>query len=687
MKQVDQLIRDEGAPPTLPSLGRDYLASGVVRHRAHWVDLILEQGASANLNPAVDFEKIARDLIAGIRKKEIEILNEKIDGAPAIVFGFDSDDRPFVVYKLDIGRKSGPPRLIHSREDCAKYFDLDNPVGQILAEAIEQLAPAMQRYGRRDLTFQADLLFTPVSGEKREDPLTQSLHFKPNRHGIEYILPQGSKFQPYAAEAKVGLVVHTVGVRQIGEEGKLEINPSSETLEIEALLKAIRSPELFAIDPWSRKVRIDQNMQLGFTQDKATRAEELLSSIRDKSSSLSREFQAEWKRLLPHLKIFFNSSLKDGGTGGIYKAAQADEPFDFQRILDKFQGWVDARSIKAGPTPKWVARKFEHLRTASHGEFSALCEAYFDAIRLQYLLKPHMQEVYSSKLGGGRIEGVILQSGETVVKLVDRLDFTMLNFQGDEERRRIRKLNNRAKDYEPVDQRKKFASLETLPAPFNSWHPGAVFVILKAQPPHTGHIALINEVVAKAGDAPVYVIASAKSPIVRSAHWKRFGATDTKRELNDQDYTYILDKNLRKEILRAGVEKAAKIHFIEPQAFWAYVSRAKKEEASGQVYLAMGEKEADEGRYDKQLEKYRSHLCPIVVKMQKEGISGTMVREAIKAVAQSGDFHSEQLLDRAFEFIPADRRNDVIERVIQAWKKVDAHASRFRKTSSNENLN
>jgi len=281
--------------------------------------------------------------------------------------------------------------------------------------------------------------------------MKNAVRIKANPFGIEYVLPAGSKFYNFAARAKVGLVVHTVGRRIIDAETKevVGVEPLEDMDAIESFVKTIRSQAVFAIDPWSRRVEIDRGEDT-FTAEKRAHIEFMLRDMRTDLSRLDRDFRERWRSFLPHFRTFLNASLKEGRSGGIYRAAEAGEEFHFGLLAERFYEWLVMRSetmrispkgAKSRLAPKKMPGEFEDLIDECRDSLKTYFRAYFNANRILYLLKPHMQEVYASKLGGGQIEGVMISNKTTKVKLVDRLGFTMQNFSGENQR----KIGKRAK--------------------------------------------------------------------------------------------------------------------------------------------------------------------------------------------------------------------------------------------------
>ncbi|MCB0337819.1 MAG: hypothetical protein KDD62_15990, partial [Bdellovibrionales bacterium] len=72
---------------------------GTLQHSEHFVDLILEQAGFPGDRQFQAFSAIAEKMIAELQQDTIPTVNEKIDGSPAVVLGFDAEGKAFVAYK------------------------------------------------------------------------------------------------------------------------------------------------------------------------------------------------------------------------------------------------------------------------------------------------------------------------------------------------------------------------------------------------------------------------------------------------------------------------------------------------------------------------------------------------------------------------------------------------------------
>lgn len=644
--------------------------SGLLRHGEHWVDLILSQGGSADPRYFKSFQQLARSLAASAKEGKFARVNEKIDGSPSIVLGFSPENRPFVSYKGDLTKVEKTQRLVTSEADAKKFFKTLSP---LYSTAIKFFGPRMESLAKTEFAgyvFQGDLLFyeNEAGGDQdRKKRVGESIVISAN--SIAYEIKKDHPYFGPLSKAKLGVVIHTVG-RRVLKEGRVSVEAlegADKTAVIETFAGRLNSDDVFAVTPWKRDIAVatarpfDEGAQNGVSS--------LLSGIEKNLAGLSPEFKEDWaKRHESRFRIFFNSYLKPPQKGGIYLAASRQEAFSAEKILADFGAWlkarVEPRTKVDRKTGELVSKSLEtpgylkavgRLLVERKQELYSLLESYYDAIRVQYLLAPHIQEIFRSKLGGGESEGVMLETADTIVKLVDRLGFT---------------LKNNANW-----NRGAAAPVGPLPAPYDQWRPGAAFVLMKGQPVHSGHIEMIKKAAAANGGKPVFVAVSHKMPNLGASDWKELKITRTKKELAAGDYTYVFSQALRRDILEAGLGSDANVHFLDTETFWGYLRRAREDKAQGKVKLVVGRKEMTEHRYDFQFQEFKDQLEPLVVEMQEGGISATQVRAALKLQVRGTAAEkkaAKKTLEAALASIPKKTdRQKFLKRMAEEWRAVD----------------
>ncbi len=646
---------------------------GVLSHGEHWVDLILTQAGLSDTRPVDAFTEIARGLLVQIKAGTFEKLNEKIDGSPAVVLGFQSDGLPFVTYKGSFapGRKV-KQALITSVAIAQEVYDGKPALADLYGALATHLAGRMtgpQFTPFSDYIFQADLLFSP--GNDRIQKTQDLITITPN--SLSYEIRSDDTLYVRLQKAKVGIVIHTAGKRMVRPDGTIVTESLANGSEkIQRFVEALNSTEIFAITPWREKVINKPEVELSSRTEK--KFAEDLAKIRHRILALPSDFRTEWAGFhARRFRMFLNSMLRAPNTGGIYKDASDSKKLDFDAFIEGFEAWLGQRT-----TPTASASRLETLSYAKQyfafiathrASTKKVMQAYYDAIRIQYFLLKQMPDVMRSKLGGGPVEGIMLSTSDsnTIVKFVDRLGFTTQN--------NLKWDRNAETALQPqaittsVNQ-----PLGDLPEPFQKWRPGAIFIMMKGQPIHAGHVRMIQEALSQANGSPVFVVVSSKEANLKASTWKELGVSASKKELQDRNYTYIFDVEFKREILNASLGDTAQVYFINPSDFWKYVQLAKDLKLSGKIRLAMGAKELEEERYQNQLAAFADQLEPLVIEMQEGSISGTQVRVALKDM-NLGDAMTKKraarVLKQAFAVLPASLRAGFQQRAIESWGNVD----------------
>ncbi len=681
------LEAQEQAPPPPETARRASDSSvprGIIRHGEHWADLILSQGGSSDPRYLRALRESASALLEQAERGVVPLVNEKIDGSPSISLGFRADGRPFVTYKGDIGLGKRAQRLVTSESEAAAFFD--GGLASLYGTAIRSFGPRMEAMPAGEFApyvFQGDLLFyEDGSGEGRRIATPGSVIVQAN--SVAYEVKPGHPLFERLSGAKVGVVIHTVGRRGL-KDGRVFVEGGAAPALVRSFVERLNGPEVFALHPWRENVAVGTRRPLEPATARAIEA--LLGGISSKLASLGDDFKREWQvRHEARFRVYFNSFLKAPHEGGLYLEASRQQPFSLAATMRGFGAWLRERLLPSGEsgktleTPSYVLSAIR-LLTEHRGELESLLSAYHDALRVQYLLQPHIQEIFESKLGGGESEGVMLETTDTIAKLVDRLGFTLRN----NARWNRGSAAPRPRASEPEAGPAGPGPRPSLPEPFDVWRPGAAFVLMKGQPPHAGHIEMIKQAVALNGGGDVFVIASRKGPNLSAADWEGLGLADTKRELAAGEYKRVFSPELRRRLLEAGLDGAARIHVADVNRFWSYLRRAKQDDLEGTVKLVVGAKEMDERRYDDQLAEHADRLEPLVVPMRKESLSGTAVRLALRAWCFGTPTEkraAKNILDAALSVIPAKAARKVfLEDLAAEWRLADAAVRRLLDTA------
>jgi hypothetical protein len=168
-------------------------------HLEHLEDLVFNAGY-AGAQEALNYVESLRQMLAegtGTTTK----LTVKWDGSPAIICGVDPADGKFFVGTKAVFSK-GNPRLCKSIKDIQNFYGDQPELADILASALKYLSKL--NIGG---VVQGDLMFTENSKETADINGEECLVFTPNT--ITYAVPVNSALGQRIARAKLGIIFHT----------------------------------------------------------------------------------------------------------------------------------------------------------------------------------------------------------------------------------------------------------------------------------------------------------------------------------------------------------------------------------------------------------------------------------------------------------------------------------------------
>jgi len=198
---------EEGTPELLrkykkdtPMEGFDAFSSLLTEekntHMTHIEDQVIYGGVNGAREAILALRSL-RDMLAGNSKGSTDV-TVKWDGAPAVFCGIDPEDGKFFVAKKGIFNKN--PKVYKTKQDI--YDDIDNAeLAQKMLVSLEELSKlGIKGVVQGDIMFTDDVKEETIDGEKY-------LTFHPNT--IVYAVPSESEAARSIRKAKIGVVFHT----------------------------------------------------------------------------------------------------------------------------------------------------------------------------------------------------------------------------------------------------------------------------------------------------------------------------------------------------------------------------------------------------------------------------------------------------------------------------------------------
>ena len=388
-------------------------------HLEHLEDSILldgKQGAS----DAFKFLDLLAKTFSGQGNNQFKITT-KWDGAPAIFCGmYPGTDQFFVGTKSvfnkdakinitsdDVDRNHGhAPGLVSKLKDALKYF------------------PALGITGvaQGDLLFTDDKKYETIDGKR-------CITFQPNT--ITYAIPEGSPFYEKAKRAKIGVVFHTTykgnSVENLNATFGYDIsklNQSPDVLVLSAETGQLGKDTLITKQEKQRLMRMK------------TSGASLIRVAGNFLDEVAKQIEENDQLTVgPRLKIYFNTYVRQGRRVSSAKKFVDDFKKYFQDEVKKAADKVKTPKAKAAKLAKLYAGLdfIESNETAllkAVGLYTTLQNAKNFFVRK--LEKGEQFGTYLRTEDGYKItapEGyVAISNGTNAVKLVDRLSFSVANF-------------------------------------------------------------------------------------------------------------------------------------------------------------------------------------------------------------------------------------------------------------------
>lgn len=388
-------------------------------HLEHLEDSILFDGSQGARDAFMFLDELAQTF-SGKQKNTFKITT-KWDGAPAIFCGtYPGSSRFFVGTKsvfnknakinfrdTDIDVNHGhAPGLVSKLKDALKYFP----------------ALGIKGVAQGDLLFTDDKKYETINGER-------CITFTPNT--ITYCIPETSALYEKAKRAKIGVVFHTTyrgnSVDSLSATFGYDItrlNQSDDVLVLSAETDQLGKDVLLT----QQEVNKLKSMKRASTT--------LVNQSASFLDSVAEQIEANDQLTVgPRLKIYFNTYVRQGRRVSSASNFVRDFKQYFEGEVKKAADKVKTPKAKAGKLKKLYdgldfieANETALLKTV--GLYTTLQQAKLLFIRK--LEKGEKIRTYLRSENGYKItspEGyVAIQEDATAVKLVDRLQFSVANF-------------------------------------------------------------------------------------------------------------------------------------------------------------------------------------------------------------------------------------------------------------------
>ena len=384
----------------------------------------LEHLEDEMLNYGVDGCKAAVSFLQELRKmlgcdNSTGFMQTKWDGAPAVVCGIDPSVELFFVGTKSVFNKEDP-------KICYREFDIDKHYPGT-GELNKKLKFCLEYFKDLDIkgVIQGDLVFTPGDVKKENIHGETVYTFRPNT--ITYAIPTDHEIGKQVGAAKVGVVFHT---HYTGDDFL--------TMQARAGAKVKSSKDVFSIDNDTpmHKVGLNHTEEVKFDKHVSTIKKmcgdcgDFLDELVTKKGTTGDE---KW-HIASYLKQFFNAEIKAARTiSNIDTALEGLYNFYYDKtkvMLSKLKT-TNTKVAKAS----LVHSSLGYLEN-NKPKFKAMLGLYKELQTVKQMVIDKLDHLetfrtFAQTDKGYQVtgpEGYVLHRNGDMIKFVNRLEFSYINF-------------------------------------------------------------------------------------------------------------------------------------------------------------------------------------------------------------------------------------------------------------------
>ena len=385
-------------------------------HIDHLEDLIIDKGIKGG-HQAIHILKEMGKFLSGTPGPQIAV-STKFDGAPSVVCGIDPSDNQFFV-STKTGAFSLKPKLCKSENDCFVLYE--GVLAQKLATSYRYLKPIVPKG-----VLQLDLMFTDDTKVEKIKGV-EYITFRPNT--ITYAVQTKSKMAAEIRQAKIGIVISSKytgdSLRTMKESFDIKDGDYKTNKNVWAEKKDFKNIGNIASLTAAERNKYDSAIRKAEGSLKQTGT--ILNAIQSGKKTL--QIDTEFKK-------FFNQYVKVGQNIPSVDKAYVDFYHHLGKEYDKVISKNKTLKAQSGKAFKFV-EIIEFIGKNEH-KFKMIIASYMNIQVCKKMLVDKMNKISKLNMfvdmGNGDYkttvpEGFVAISGREAVKLVDRLEFSKLNFQ------------------------------------------------------------------------------------------------------------------------------------------------------------------------------------------------------------------------------------------------------------------
>jgi len=392
-----------------------------LKHLEHLEDEMLNYGVEG-CKAAVGFLQELRKMLGC--DNSTGYMQTKWDGAPSIVCGKDPANGLFFVGTKSVFNKT-EPKICYTESDVDRF--------EYKGDLAEKLKMSLQYFRNIGITgvIQGDLMFT-ASTVKKENVHGEKLYtFRPNT--ITYGIPVDHDIGKKISKAKIGVVFHT---HYRGERDGYDLSTMSARAGAATNFKDNPNVAVINNDTPMHKVGLNHSEEMKFDKHVSDieamckKCGDFLDELVTNTGSTGDE---KW-HVASYLKPFFNAEIKAART-----ISNADTAFEnlYNFYYDKTTAMLD--KIKTASTKaqksKLVHNSQNYLRVNVY-KFKSMLNLYKELQTVKQMVIDKLDHLetfrtFAQTDKGYKVtgpEGYVLHRNGDMIKFVNRLEFSYINF-------------------------------------------------------------------------------------------------------------------------------------------------------------------------------------------------------------------------------------------------------------------
>ena len=384
------------------------------KHLTHLEDRIILDGKKGG-EDAIKLLKEMGDFLTGKQGLNMAVTT-KWDGAPAVICGIDPKDGRFFVGTKSVFAKDA--KICKTESDIQKFYN--GALAQKLSAALRYLPSSVNRG-----ILQGDLMFT--DDKKRENIDGKDfITFRPNT--ITYAADPKSQLGKDINQARIGIVFHTkyTGTSLADLTASFNVKDSDFTTGGNVWAEKAEFKDIGGVASMSATEKNKYDAFIRMAEGSLKKANSMLQEIQSGQKTL--QFDTEFLK-------FFNNYVKAGRPIPSVKQAYADYMKHIGTEFDKAAGKLKTSAAVNSKNTKWATQLFFIIKNEE--QFKMVIAAYMNLQAAKNILVEKLKRVSTLRLfvdkGQGNYEcttpeGFVAISNDKATKLIDRLEFSKLNF-------------------------------------------------------------------------------------------------------------------------------------------------------------------------------------------------------------------------------------------------------------------